>query len=101
VDSRLPGNVELNLYRITQEALNNVLKHANAGKIFVQLLLHKQEIIYTFEDDGKGFDLPVLSPGSKGMGIKSINNRVKAMSGIFEIDSSPGKGTALTIQIPL
>jgi PAS domain S-box-containing protein len=101
VDSRLPGNVELNLYRITQEALNNVLKHANAGKIFVQLLLHKQEIIYTFEDDGKGFDLPVLSPGSKGMGIKSINNRVKAMSGFFEIDSSPAKGTSITIQIPL
>lgn len=101
VDARLPRNVELNLYRITQEALNNVLKHAKAGKIFVQALLHKREIIYTFEDDGKGFDLPVLSPGSKGMGIKSISNRVKAMSGIFEIDSSPGKGTALTIQIPL
>lgn len=99
--SRLSRNVELNLYRITQEALNNVLKHANAGKIFVQLLLHKSEIIYTFEDDGKGFDLPSLSPESKGMGLKSISNRVKAMSGIFEIDSSSGKGTAITIQIPL
>lgn len=99
--TRLSRNVELNLYRITQEALNNVLKHANASKIFVQLLLHKSEIIYTFEDDGKGLDLPSLTPESKGMGLKSINNRVKAMSGIFEIDSSPGKGTAITIQIPL
>lgn len=98
---RLPRNVELNLYRITQEALNNTLKHAGASNIFVQLLLHKQEIIYTFEDDGKGFHFKNTTTESKGMGIKSINNRAMAMSGIFEMDSTPGKGTAITIQIPL
>ncbi|NCU31728.1 MAG: sensor histidine kinase, partial [Candidatus Moranbacteria bacterium] len=80
---------------------NNVLKHAGANEIFVQLLLHTNEIIYTFEDDGKGFDLVAIKSGSKGMGLKSINNRVKAMSGTLEIDSNIGKGTAITIQIPL
>ncbi|MBE0639118.1 MAG: PAS domain S-box protein [Bacteroidales bacterium] len=100
-DVRLPRNVELNLYRITQEALNNTLKHAGATHIFIQLLLHTKEIIYTFEDDGKGFDLRKNAKESKGMGIKNINNRAMAMSGIFEMDSTPGKGTALTIQIPL
>jgi len=100
-DERLPRNIELNLYRITQEAINNVLKHADATKIFIQLLLHKKEIIYTFEDDGKGFDFRSTLQKSKGIGIKSISNRVIAMSGIFEIDSTPGKGTAMTIQIPI
>lgn len=100
-DIRLARNIELNLYRITQEAINNVLKHAGATKIFIQLLLHKKEIIYTFEDDGKGFDFRATLQKSKGIGIKSISNRVIAMSGIFEIDSAPGKGTAITIQIPI
>jgi len=100
-DQRLPRNIELNLYRITQEAINNVLKHAGATRIFIQLLLHKKEIIYTFEDDGKGFDFRTSLQTSKGIGIKSISNRVIAMSGIFEIDSAPGKGTAITIQIPV
>ncbi|HPR57217.1 MAG TPA: PAS domain S-box protein [Bacteroidales bacterium] len=98
---RLPRNVELNLYRITQEALNNAIKHAHANRIFVQLLLHKKEIIYTFEDDGKGFDYKITVRESRGMGIISIKNRVMAMSGIFEIDSAPDKGTVITIQIPL
>ena len=98
---RLPRNIELNLYRITQEAINNVLKHAAANHIFVQLLLHKKEIIYTFEDDGKGFDVRNPAKSSKGMGLMNISNRVMALSGISEIDSTPGKGTAITIQIPL
>lgn len=98
---RLPRNIELNLYRITQEAINNVLKHADANHIFVQLLLHKKEIIYTFEDDGKGFDVRNSTKSFKGMGLMNISNRVMALSGISEIDSVPGKGTAITIQIPL
>lgn len=98
---RLPRNIELNLYRITQEAINNVLKHAEANHIFVQLLLHKKEIIYTFEDDGKGFDARNSAKSFRGMGLMNISNRVMALSGISEIDSVPGKGTAITIQIPL
>lgn len=100
-ETRFPPNIELNLYRITQEALNNVLKHAEASTIFIQLLLHKKEIIYTFEDDGKGFDFNLIKHDSKGLGLKNISNRVMAMSGMIEIDSIPGKGTAFTIQIPI
>jgi PAS domain S-box-containing protein len=100
-DYRLPRNIELNLYRITQEVLNNVLKHAKANTIFIQLLLHKNEIIYTFEDDGKGFNIKSPTKEFKGMGLVSISNRVKALSGSLEIDSTPKKGTAITIQIPL
>lgn len=97
---RLNQQTELNLYRITQEALNNVMKHAAATKIFVQIMLYQTEIIYTFEDNGKGFQMDKLKARKTGMGISSIHNRVLAMSGTFDIDSSTGGGTSITIQIP-
>lgn len=100
-DMRLNKQIELNLYRITQEALNNAIKHAGATEIFVQLVLHKNEIIFTFEDNGRGFNIADAEKTQKGMGLKSIYNRVKAMSGRFEIDSVPGQGTSITIQLPV
>jgi len=98
---RLPRQVEFNLYRITQEALNNAIKHAHATEIFVQLMLHQNDLIYTFEDDGKGFIVDPQSLGKRGLGLSSIDNRVKAMSGTLEIDSSPKRGTAITIELPV
>jgi PAS domain S-box-containing protein len=97
---RFDMNVELNLYRITQEALNNVIKHAGATEVFVQLMLHPDEIIYTFEDNGRGFDKTLVGNANKGIGLKSIANRAKAMSGHFDIDTSINGGTTLTIIIP-
>ena len=99
-DYRLNQQTELNLYRITQEALNNVMKHAAADKIFVQIMLYQTEIIYTFEDNGKGFQIDMVNARKKGMGFSSIHNRVLAMSGTLDIDSSLGGGTSITIQIP-
>lgn len=98
---RLPRQVEFNLYRITQEALNNAIKHAHATEIFVQLMLHQNDLIYTFEDDGKGFIVDQQGLGKRGLGLASIDNRVKAMSGTLEIDSSPKRGTAITIELPV
>lgn len=98
---RLDMQVELNIYRITQEALNNVIKHANASEVTVQLMLHPNEIIYTFEDNGVGFDKLVTNSGKKGIGIKSMCNRAKAMSGDCDVESSEGEGTTITIIIPI
>ena len=100
-DVRLDLQTELNLYRITQEAINNVIKHAEATEVFVQLMLHPSEIIFTFEDNGKGFDKIVADTGKKGIGMKSIYNRAKAMSGYCDIDSAPGQGTTITVVIPI
>ena len=100
-EGRLNKQIELNLYRITQEAINNVIKHSKATEVFVQLVLHKREIIFTFEDNGIGFDASRDEITSKGMGLKSIFNRVKAMAGNFELDVAPKKGTAITIEIPI
>jgi len=98
---RLDMQVELNIYRITQEAINNVIKHANASEVFVQLMIHPNEIIYTFEDNGKGFDKMITNAGKKGIGIKSMYNRAKAMSGECDVESSIGEGTTITIVIPI
>jgi signal transduction histidine kinase len=99
-EMRLDKQIELNLYRITQEALNNVLKHAGATEVFVQLILHPAEIIFTFEDNGKGFDKLNANTSKKGIGLKNIANRAIAMSGHADIDSSIGQGTTITIVIP-
>ena len=98
-EGRLNKQIELNLYRITQEAINNVIKHSKATEVFVQLVLHKKEIIFTFEDNGIGFNTSRDEITGKGMGLKSIFNRVKAMAGSFELDATPKKGTAITIEI--
>jgi PAS domain S-box-containing protein len=98
---RLNRQIELNLYRITQEAINNLIKHSKANEVDIQLLLHKQEIIYTFEDNGIGFDKSSIEITGKGMGLKSIFNRVVTMSGTFDLDSSPERGTSITIEIPI
>jgi PAS domain S-box-containing protein len=100
-DGRLNRQIELNLYRITQEAITNLIKHSKASEVDIQLVLHKQEIIYTFEDNGTGFDKSSIEIAGKGMGLKSIFNRVVTMSGTFDLDSSPERGTSITITIPV
>jgi PAS domain S-box-containing protein len=100
-EGRLNRQIELNLYRITQEAINNLIKHSGATKVDIQLVLHKQEIIYTFEDNGIGFDKSRIEIAGKGMGLKSIFNRVIAMSGSIDLDTTPNRGTSITIEIPV
>ena len=93
---RLPSEVEIALYRIVQEALQNVLKHAQAKNLFVQLNKHKDHLSLMIEDDGKGLD----NEDNEGMGLKNIRQRVQLLKGVFTVDSSPEKGTILNIQIP-
>ncbi|MCA9881639.1 MAG: HAMP domain-containing protein [Anaerolineae bacterium] len=87
------------LYRITQEALNNILKHAKAKHIHISLRNHNG-IRLKIEDDGRGFtpDAPPESTG--GWGIRTMNERVNLLKGKIDIDSMPGEGTAIRISIP-
>ena len=101
---RLPHAVETNLYRIAQEALNNVLKHSGADRVNV-LLQHKPEsIVLIVEDNGEGFDSEefsssMTSPG--GLGLVGMLERAAILKGTLEIDSAPGKGTSVRAEIPL
>lgn len=89
---------ELNLYRIIQELLTNILKHANAQNVSIQLIKSKDNINLVVEDDGDGFD-----PGENknGIGLRNINTRVKKLSGKWNIDSGKGKGTTTVVDIPV
>jgi len=91
---------ERDLYRITQELLSNTLKYANARQVTIQLNQQPGNFVYTYEDDGKGFN-PAQLQAAEGIGYKNIETRVKYMGGNWHVDSSPGHGMTLVIEIPL
>lgn len=96
-EERLEPIKELQLYRIVQEALQNVLKHAGAKNLFIQLNRHKEYLDLMIEDDGKGIQYST----PEGMGLKNIKQRVQLLKGVFSIDSAPDRGTILNIKIPV
>ena len=102
VEERLPAETEAGIYRIVQEALTNVAKHAQATtcRVFLQRLT--QTVLVTIEDDGVGFRLEDVSqPGaSRGIGLVGIRERVAQLRGELRLESGPGKGTRLTIEVP-
>lgn len=99
----LHSETEINLYRLVQEALSNVLKHARASKVVLRLVASFPDIIMRVEDNGVGFDQGKgkgKGKDAKGMGLRSMEERVHLMGGRFRIISSPGEGTALVIRVP-
>lgn len=86
------------IYRIVQELLNNTMKHAEAVNAWVQLNYSDTVLTIIVEDDGKGFD-PLILQQSKGIGWGNIENRIQFLKGKFDVDSKPGKGTSVNIEI--
>lgn len=103
-DDRLDPAIEIGLYRIAQEALNNVAKHAEAQEVNVQLIGDSQTIRLTIDDNGKGFYVPRFGIGKqvrRGMGLVSMRERAASFNGVFTLDSKPGRGTEIIIEIPV
>jgi len=100
---RLPREVETTLFRITQEALNNIIRHAQASHAQVHLRYDKDKIRLRINDDGVGFDpLPVLEGAAQtGWGLVGIRERVQMAGGECRIQSAVGVGTVLSVEIPL
>ena len=98
--ARLPADVETQLYRVSQEALNNVAKHAEATHVSVLLERRADEVRLIVEDDGAGFD-PDSGPVRHGMGLAGMRERVTAVGGSVEVESAPGEGTTVFVRIPL
>lgn len=96
-DLNLDYNIKLNMYRIIQELLNNVMKHAEATEVDVQLTMANNELIIKVEDDGKGFNINWVK---KGLGLDSIQSRVNVLKGDLNIDTAPTRGTSVIIHIP-
>jgi signal transduction histidine kinase len=97
IKQNLKKEYELALYRITQELINNVLKHSEAKNVSLQIGQRDEKIIIMIEDDGKGFD---LGKHKDGYGLKNLEARTKLLSGIMNIDSQIGKGTSVAIEVP-
>jgi signal transduction histidine kinase len=95
----LESNVETVLYRIIQESVNNVIKHANATTLDIQLHKDEEGITATIEDNGKGFDMTKIEPNNS-VGLNSIKARVAFLEGRVDYDTAPGKGTLVAIFIP-
>jgi len=96
----IPQTTSVTIYRIIQELLNNTIKHANAKNVLVQLHQSRQEklLAITVEDDGDGFDTNLLKHAG-GMGWLNIQNRVEFLKGKIDLQSAPGKGTSVMIEI--
>ena len=102
--SASPATVETAIYRITQEALTNVLKHARAKHLSLILKRRDGQVVAIIEDDGCGFDVDTVlhSPGfGAGWGCWACEERVASLGGTLQIESSPGGGTTLFVAIPL
>lgn len=95
----IPRFSQQQLYHIVQELLNNMIKHSQATEINLQFVQHQDQMILTMEDNGQGFD--VNRAYRNGIGLKNIKNRVSVLAGKFLVDSAPGRGTLISVEIPL
>lgn len=100
LENRLPQKMELLIYRMIQELLNNIIKYADAKEVLVQLTKNENLISLTVEDDGKGFDVSAIK-NKDGIGLNSMQQRIALLNGKMDIDSAIGKGTSIHIELPL
>ncbi len=95
--------METTLYRVIQEALGNVTRHARATHVQVHLWQEDRLVRCTVQDDGIGFDAPAVlaQRGDRGLGLLGIQERLDVLGGTLEVTSVPGRGTELCITIPI
>ena len=96
----LPDDVSLCLYRVVQECLSNIGKHAKATEVRVILRGGSNEIVMEIADDGDGFDLETVK-GRGGLGLISMEERARLVEGSFNVQSQPAKGAVVTVRVPL
>jgi signal transduction histidine kinase len=97
-EERLPPEVETALYRIVQEALTNVVKHASAARVSITLVRKGRSALVVVEDDGRGFDVEATRPGA--LGFVGMRERVALVGGRLTVESTPGAGTTLVAEVP-
>jgi signal transduction histidine kinase len=102
IDERVSAEIEVCLFRVVQEATTNAARHARPAHCHVYLRRRPFSIVLTVEDDGRGFDpLALKLQGTSGLGLLGIQERVSGFRGSFRLDSAPGLGTSLTVELPV
>jgi signal transduction histidine kinase len=100
-DIRFENNIEVVLYRVICELINNTIKHAKAKKIEIDLNIAEKNLTIAYKDDGKGFQMDKLlnQANNGGMGFSNIFSRINSLKGEINVDSQPGKGTLVNIKV--
>lgn len=98
IDELLPKDYRIHFYRLVQEVLNNAVKHSEASAVEVTVVMDEDSIRAIVKDNGKGFD---PKEKKEGYGMRSLNERVKILGGTYQIESAPGAGTIIKINIPI
>lgn len=104
IDSFFSDTTRINLFRVFQETLTNISKHAQAKHVSIVVKKQEDDVIFRVKDDGKGFDLKRLSrrdPARSGMGLTAMKERANLSGGDFDVESSPGKGTNICFKFPI
>jgi len=103
-DRRLPPDVELALFRVAQEAIANIGRHAAAERALIQYTADEERFVLEVEDDGAGFDpagVDVNGASMRGLGLAGMRERVGLVGGRLVVESAPGSGTRIVIEVPL
>ncbi len=103
-ESKLPDYVELTLYRIGQEALSNVHRHARASNVSITMTYRDSTVSLTVRDDGVGFDSngpAEVAPRTRGLGLAGMRDRATLVDGRLAVESAPGEGTTVTVEAPV
>jgi PAS domain S-box-containing protein len=98
---RLPPDVETMLYRLAQEALNNVIKHADASRVDIVLERKREHATLIVEDNGRGFDSSERAMNPKGLGLLGMKERAAILGAEFQIESAEGHGTSVVVRVPV
>jgi signal transduction histidine kinase len=96
----MPANLEITLYRIIQEILNNALKHSNAKSIDIGLKVQNNRLFLSISDDGVGFDTTQIEQ-AKGIGWKNIFSRISMLGGDIDVNSQKNMGSNINISLPI
>ena len=103
VDELFPEELRINFYRIVQEALSNIMKHAEATEVNVHILRTDTNVVLSIQDNGRGFTAAARTAQAShdGFGLTGIAERATLLSGRLKVRSEPGSGTMMTVEIPL
>lgn len=99
--TRLNDEIEISVYRIVQELLNNTVKYAEAQEVTLQLTRYEDQLMLIYEDDGKGFDTHRPPGHASGMGLKNMDARARLIHATLSLDSRPGHGITAVLEVPL